>query len=141
MSFSKNKVNYAEFDKFKNFWKDKADSISVSNFCNPFIDKKKYHEIEKKYRLNNYDLENCEEPFQRLLIQNNGNVVPCCSFFGGELVVGNIYKNSIYEIWNNEKMKKLRLSFSSNNSILKYYSCQKCKISMLDVLNNKKERS
>ena len=103
----------------------KVDFYSTSYFCNPFVGKNNYEEIDKKYRLKNDINFNCYEPNVRLLIQNNGNVCPCCSFFAGEMIVGNIYKNTIYDIWNSDKMKELR----SNINNKKTEACQKCIIS------------
>jgi len=126
VSFVKNKINYKELPQFLDFWKDKVDFYSTSYFCNPFVEKYNYEEVEKKYRLdNNYKFQ-CKEPYTRLLIQNNGNVCPCCSFFAGEIVVGNIYKNTIYEIWNSDYMKSIRDKVYKKN----IFSCKKCIKSM-----------
>ena len=43
-----------------------------------------------------------------LVILSNGNVVTCCGDLAGINIVGNVFKNSILEIWNSEKMKKIR---------------------------------
>ena len=125
VSFSKNKINCDEFLSFLNFWKNKVDFYSVSYFCNPFVLKNNYEEIENIYRLDNNKNFKCKESYTRLLIQNNGNVCPCCSFFAGEIVVGNIYKNSIYEIWNSNDMKNIRCKIIEGTMI----ACNKCLIS------------
>ena len=123
VSFSQNKINNEELPSFLEFWDKKIDFYSTSYFCNPFIGKDNYQEIEKKYKLeNNIDF-NCYEPYTRLLIQNNGNVCPCCSFFAGEIIIGNIYNNSIYEIWNSNNMKKMRLNIKN------LQACEKCRLS------------
>ncbi len=122
VSFSKNKINNEELPSFLKFWDDKVDFYSTSYFCNPFVGKDNYEEIDKKYKLKNDIDFNCYESNVRLFIQNNGNVCPCCSFFGGEMVVGNIYEDSIYEIWNSKDMKKLRLEINNKNTL----ACKKC---------------
>jgi len=38
----------------------------------------------------------------------NGDIVPCCYDFNGEMVLGNLYKNSIREIWRGEPYEKMR---------------------------------
>jgi len=108
LSFYRNKINFAEASQFKKMWEDKVDLVSFSYFYNPFIGTNRYEEIEKKYRVEGYRPDACTEPYQRLFIFNNGNVAPCCSMFGGNLIVGNIYKDSIYDIWNYGKAKSLR---------------------------------
>ncbi|MBP8016744.1 SPASM domain-containing protein, partial [Candidatus Gracilibacteria bacterium] len=48
------------------------------------------------------------EPWQRLYIRGNGEILPCCAMFAKYLSLGNITKNSLYELWNSLKMKTLR---------------------------------
>ena len=129
MAFIKNKMNQNELIEYTNFWKDKVDAISTSHFCNPFEGEYNYEEIEKKYRLDDFNIFPCTEPYQRLFISSNGIVYPCCSFFGQEFPVGSIYKNSIKDIWNGKKMEKIRRLVNSNeNKQLSF--CVKCRNSM-----------
>jgi len=131
VSFSKNKVNYHDLPQFIKYWEDKIDDISISSFCNPFVGKRKYYETEQIYRLENSYLGTCYEPNRRLIVFSNGNIGPCCSFFAEELTVGNIYKDSIYDIWNGIQMESLRLSI--NNDIIRQpTACRKCKFSKVD---------
>lgn len=129
MSFAENNLNYNQWEEFKIIWKNKVNEVSSSFFCNPFIGKNNYKYIEDKYRLKDCDLGFCAEPHQRILIRNSGEVVPCCSFFGGEIIIGNIYEDSIYNIWNSNEMKEVRL--------FKLEACKKCKLSMLKDINGK----
>jgi len=128
MSFNKNKCNYKEVDDYTKYWESRVDCVSVSHFCNPFIGGKKYKEIENKFRLDSNVLYECYEPYQRLFIRNNGKVSPCCSFFGGEFIVGDIYNQSIYDIWHGEKMKEIRLKVNCKNG---FNLCDKCRESMV----------
>ena len=131
MSFARNKFNYKELNKYKEYWKNKVDIISVSSFCNPFIDTKKEIKIENKYRMENFIIDFCKEPYQRLLIRHDGYVHPCCSFFGGEYIVGNIYDESISKIWNNEKINNIRKNIINKTNNISI--CNKCKKSMIHV--------
>lgn len=129
VSFVENKVNIKEFDNFNKFWKDKVDIVSKVSFCNPFVDKDKYYFIENKYRIKGNAFIKCTESYCRLFIQNNGNVLPCCSFFGGSMPIGNIYKNSLYNIWNSKKIEKIRKKINGN---IRYQptACLKCRFGM-----------
>jgi len=133
ISFSVNKVNVHELPDFLNFWDDKVDFYSTSYFCNPFIGMSNYGKIEKKYRINNEIFFKCSEPNVRLLIQNNGNICPCCSFFAGEIIIGNIYENSIYDTWNSCEMRELRLKIRQNKMVI----CDKCLRSLNRLTNDK----
>ena len=67
----------------------------------------------------------CVPLFETFTILSNGNVVPCCFDLKGELVLGNIYKESIFDIWNNEKYSEIRINFRKQ----KYCTiCRKCTV-------------
>ena len=50
----------------------------------------------------------CTSPWERLTIQGDGTVIPCCSQLARPLAVGNIHESTLYDIWNSDKMKSLR---------------------------------
>lgn len=50
----------------------------------------------------------CIYPFNRLVITNTGHALPCCADYREQYVLGNTQTNTIKEIFENEKMKKLR---------------------------------
>lgn len=56
----------------------------------------------------------CQQPWEKLTIWANGEVSPCCSFHGKNLIVGNIHQDTIEEIWNNEKINEIRSQLSSD---------------------------
>lgn len=56
----------------------------------------------------NYQIKPCLMLWDNLNVLYNGDVSACCRDYTGELVVGNIYKNTLEEIWNNDKMNALR---------------------------------
>lgn len=65
----------------------------------------------------------CKEPFYGLTIHVNGNVVVCDRDWAGENVMGNVFEQSIMEIWNGEKYKQFRAEMVS---VVKPKMCQKC---------------
>ena len=48
----------------------------------------------------------CVEPWRFMLINQKGDVYPCCHIYGTPL--GNVYKQTFEEIWNGEIIKKMR---------------------------------
>ncbi|MCP4662104.1 MAG: radical SAM protein [bacterium] len=50
----------------------------------------------------------CTQPFKMMLINVDGNVFPCCNVYGDEYALGNLYTESMDEIWNNAKFRKCR---------------------------------
>ena len=133
VSFVKNKINYKEVDNFIGYWEKKSDGIEMQAFGNLFIGHNKYYEINNLFHLENNYLEKCYEPWRRLSIQNSGKVFPCCSTYGNEVIIGDICDNSIYEIWNGEKMKELRKSINSEKEDT---GCVRCKASGLSYSDN-----
>lgn len=134
ISFVKNKVNINEFGDFIDYWDEKIDFFAIQTFFNPFVGKSNYDEIESLYRFEGFEFDVCFQPYQRLFILNDGKVAPCCSNYGAEMIVGDIYENSIFEIWNGEKMKELRSSL--NEGVLcRPEACTKCRASVSSLEN------
>lgn len=82
----------------------------------------------------------CEEPWKRVAVLYNGDVVPCCRDWNGACVYGNLNKNSLLEIWNGEIVAGLRKEMLIN----KYKSepCKSCKewhIPMNRMIHKKEE--
>ncbi|MBA7489523.1 PqqA peptide cyclase [subsurface metagenome] len=73
-----------------------------------------------KVRPNNY----CEWIYFTVTIQVNGDVVPCCRDPHGRIILGNVFKENIYNIWNNEKYRKLRKAVTTRQRELEL--CRLC---------------
>lgn len=69
--------------------------------------------------------EPCEEPWERVSILYNGDVVPCCRDWDGKYIYGNLNEKSLLEIWNGHKVIKLRNEMLNNNYISE--PCKSCK--------------
>ncbi len=50
----------------------------------------------------------CPFPWQHLVVQWNGDVVPCCRDYNGDNRMGNAANESLVEIWHNELYRRLR---------------------------------
>jgi radical SAM protein with 4Fe4S-binding SPASM domain len=50
----------------------------------------------------------CFRPFRTFYILYNGDVIPCCADWGRKIVLGNVEKQSIREIWHGEPANRLR---------------------------------
>lgn len=66
----------------------------------------------------------CNIPFYKMSVDINGDVLQCCSDWKRENVLGNVLSTNVYDVWNNEKYKQLRMSLMSNNR--KQLLCAKC---------------
>lgn len=134
ISFVKTNVNIHELDSFIAFWKDKIDYFAFQSFSNPFIGMPQYHVLEKQYRLEDNPFRVCSESYQRLSITCDGNVFPCCSNYGLNLPIGNIYRDSIYDIWHSKVLRDLRRDINlSEKQPLACRDCRKSFISNQDI--------
>jgi radical SAM protein with 4Fe4S-binding SPASM domain len=105
------KFTQKKMNKFKRFWQKKVDMVEFQNFqaIKGFTEslKPKGAILDSKFI--------CNGPWQQLVIRANGDVLPCCSFYGTELVVGNIKHDLLYGIWHSSKMEKIRKELLKNN--------------------------
>jgi radical SAM protein with 4Fe4S-binding SPASM domain len=128
VSFVKMSVNEHEWNDFVAFWKDKVDYIILREYLIPvgrnsnhYDDKKKLFS-DHKHHIKEF---RCNKPWQRLIIRTDGTVLPCCTSFGALIPVGNIFKESVEDIWNCDSMKKLR-ELHKNGEYFKNKVCLEC---------------
>jgi radical SAM protein with 4Fe4S-binding SPASM domain len=110
------KVNFIDMDEnddeernyFINYWKDKANRIGILRY----LDFGCYEDsFEELYFKDNYKQDNkycCSEIWRRLSIWSDGTATICTRDFNKHESIGNIYENTISEIWLGEKMNKFR---------------------------------
>ncbi|KAF5083756.1 Coenzyme PQQ synthesis protein E [anaerobic digester metagenome] len=112
--------NKDKINEYTAFWEKIADIVGVEELLNYNIQEEDY--LEKP------DFA-CAQIWQRLIVMADGDVLPCCKGIRGGNekleVVGNIYKNSLEEIWNNPRMKELRELHQSGQSH-KIKMCRLC---------------
>lgn len=86
------------------------------------LDKKKAIQSHFKERINE-EIKYCLYLSERVFINFNGDVVPCCVV--GRPIMGNVQRNSLFEIWNGEKYNEFRERFYSSNP---YSCCNNCSL-------------
>lgn len=57
----------------------------------------------------------CHHPFGYLNIWSNGDITPCCVYYGKKLVMGNIARDKLSDVWKGEGMAELRRQFMTGN--------------------------
>jgi len=72
----------------------------------------------------------CMNPWLQLGVYYNGDISICCNTFSNViekgLVIGNIYRDSILEIWNKPKLQKIRLLFKDYKNYKCFDVCKVC---------------
>lgn len=95
-----NRHQIADFEKF---WKEKVDFIAFQNFID--IDSGGSRNGGNPGSLSGY---RCNMPYFRLTVKADGNVKPCCVFYGEDLNFGNIFSEDLITIWNKEEFRKFQ---------------------------------
>lgn len=132
VSFVKSKVNQDEVGEFVAYWKDRVDFICLQSFYNPALGYSNYAQLEQEFRVPNTDLlqpGDCPQPYQRVSINNDGSVHPCCNFEGLNLHVGNVFESSLRDIWNGEAFKRLRTAVNAPDAV-QPEACRRCRRSV-----------
>lgn len=67
----------------------------------------------------------CPFPFYQLIVNPDGEVTVCCPDWKRDIVVGNACNESIYQIWNGKKIRRLQLEQAKGNKAI-YKACKEC---------------
>ncbi|HOV21574.1 MAG TPA: radical SAM protein [bacterium] len=121
------KKTASEIEGFKNFWKyfiGPSDSIYVRPLLN-WGGKIETKDICTQVKRKRYP---CLSPWIAVVIDINGNVYPCCEALStrenGNLLLGNIQRNSLLEIYSQDKIRQIRENMLNNqNSISECSNC------------------
>ena len=111
VSFIKMKGNIHDLKQFVELWQDKVDFFSIQRYGNPFVPGERYYNDFEELHLDKEIKEigfKCPQPWVRVMVKYNGDINPCCGLLGPRLVVGNVHKDNIKDVWNSEMMKILR---------------------------------
>lgn len=117
----------------KSAWKS---FVNVSeHYCMDRNSDKKMQLSSKNQKARTY----CGYPSQRLVVASNGDIFPCCVDYFGEMKLGNIQYNSLYEVWNSKKLNSLRRNLKINNQGEWSNQCKNC-TSWMAYESNEKEK-
>lgn len=127
LSFVVTSINRHEVDAFVQAWQDKVDYFSIQKFCT--IGESQDYLFAEGSKPVEYDPNfACPQPFQRMFINANGDVYPCCSFenmYSKELLLGNVMSTSVEDIWRSPKIEKIRDAHRTG-SFSKFNACTNC---------------
>ncbi len=118
VSFVDMEKNREEKEDFIKYWKNKVDFIDIQIFDDYNID------INKEFDLSIKKKWDCFSPLARLSVLSNGDILPCCNFFGRNIPIDNINNNTIKAIWNGSNLKKIRNGIK-NDTLRNCSICQR----------------
>jgi len=128
-SFVTSENNHREKDLFIEYFSKIVDFIEVQTLST-YYDNNKNLIAPGSIKINDFK---CSEPWVRLIIRATGDVLPCCSFYGYEVILGNINDLSLKEIYNGEKCKKLKNEIK--DGVYSLPACQTCANSLYKMKN------
>ena len=96
-----------------------VDTIS----SNPLID---YLHNDTPTTIEYFDKFDCPTPYQRLTVLFNGQVPYCHNDEFNTSIVGDVYKDSIYSIWNGSEMNRVRKLHAEHNGVKLLSACKHC---------------
>ncbi len=95
--------NKHEVEAFIEKWQDKVDYLDFQR-CIDFTN------VDKEVDIDPAELKDkfCSYPFYSLNVYSSGDVSPCCTFYGKDLIIGNIHEKTLQEIWDGPEIKVIR---------------------------------
>ena len=94
--------NRHEQDAFVTYWVQRVDTVDVQKYFDFNVDATQTAEDRSRHI-------SCSFPWRSLMVMGNGDIVPCCSFYGmKELVFGNIEQHSLKEIWDSSAFEQFK---------------------------------
>lgn len=123
----KMKKTQNEVNDFMKEWQDLADEAYVKGFdtfCGQVDEIKEMGGQDNLFFPPDRKRFPCVLLWQSLVILWNGDVVPCCRDFQAKIILGNIKKDKLKNIWNSTKMQSLRQEHI--DGIYKNTLCKDC---------------
>jgi len=102
VNFVKTKLNIHEAELFALRWKDLADMVAFEDqVALPGVEGGVINQKPDDFR--------CSFPFKLVVVDSERNILPCCTFSGREMPIGNLSTHTIAEAWGSKNMERLRL--------------------------------
>lgn len=124
VNFVRTELNEHELPGFIEYWRPRVDMIGIQEYVKPpqaaeaLVSKTTENKRERGFR--------CSFPFKQLVITNERNILPCCTFWGEHLALSHCTgPDSIVEAWNSPKMKALR-ALHEKGEYWKEAICSQC---------------
>lgn len=126
-------------------YKDLKQRFKVFPICEWELEYKKDWNIDKSFFSVAEDViytGPCDRPMDQMVISANGKVLICCRDWNEDDVVGNVYDDSLYNIWHNKKMKEIQEKIS-NQEYNEIKCCRFCSMNSFFVFGkcNKKVKN
>ncbi len=112
--------NKGQEKEFLDYWREKVDAVAIQRSVLKPDSKREFGADE--YKLNERF---CPNPFRQLVIRADMSVLPCCSFWGCNIKLGDLNLNNKNTLFNEKLMVNLRESFVNPKKVL-FSACKSC---------------
>ena len=97
-------VAHEMHNRFMDFWRGKDVFAYIKSQDNRWL----FDECESMVNRSHYDTQYCEFPWTSVTVMADGMVVPCTQDYDTEMVLGDVNKKALEEIWNDKPLEQLR---------------------------------
>lgn len=112
--------NKGQEENFLNFWKPKVDAVAIQRSV--LKPDSKRNQGNDQYKLKERF---CPNPFRQLVIRADLSVLPCCSFWGCNIKLGDYGDENVDSFFESKLMKNLRNTFLQSEKNL-FSACSSC---------------
>lgn len=132
-------VHKEEENEFYNIFGDICDEISIEQVV-PIWNNVDISDIKSEFDMGIYNqtVENinvCPYIFYSMAINSDGSVSSCFSDWEHLNIIGNVKEDSVYNIWNGNALRMLRIAHLENNRSI-YPVCSECKQLTFATIDN-----
>ena len=128
VSFCVTSLNEHELEDFVKTWSPVADFFSIQQYGNTFegsYARDRSRLFPERHRYDPQGNQRCGQPWKRIMVRHNGEVMPCCDASGLSLVVGSIYESSLAEIWQGPAAERIR-EIHKEGRFAEHPVCRRC---------------
>ena len=103
--------NQSDKDLFLDTFLPVSDKAFIENLVNlwPETESKLSSKSNARYGGGVISKKVCAQIFKSMMINANGDIVPCCVDFKRKLMIGNVMSQSLLSIWKSDSLRELRL--------------------------------
>lgn len=120
-------------EQFMKLFGDSCDNLNIESLI-PISEKCDISDLKQEFKTGFFGntiqkTEICSEVFFTMVITPSGEVQPCCTMGKPPYYLGNIEEDTIYNIWNGEKLRALRETMLCRG-YKAFETCTKCGVPM-----------
>lgn len=137
--------NAHQWEQFESYWRDVdgIDAVYLAHFSTFDGGVKEINDVAREFAESNATQSRqmtkqrslsqfpCYYPWHSISILWDGQVVPCCRDFDASMILGDLNRQTIAQIWNGSRMQRLRRNFTRGRWVGR--PCETCEEASLEI--------